>query len=168
MEKKRLYIDFDGVVLDTISMLYKAFDETGINPDDKVKVAEFYEEFDFETIVNDDLIINNSIDNIRKLVDSNLFEISFLTHIHSLDEGVIKVKYVRKYFKDISVILAPREISKTMIVHSEGAILVDDYSGNLKEWEEAGGIAIRFNQKLDSKGYNTINDLSKLIDMFKE
>ena len=64
--------------------------------------------------------------------------------------------------------MVPKEISKTKVVHSEGAILVDDYSGNLKEWEENGGIAVRFSKELESLGYRVINRLDSLIDMFDE
>ena len=67
-----------------------------------------------------------------------------------------------------ALIMVPKEISKTKVVHSEGAILVDDYSGNLKEWEENGGIAIRFSKDLESLGYRVINRLDQLIDMFDE
>jgi len=165
---KRLYIDFDGVVLDTIPHLYSAIEKEGIDPSNVSQAAVFFSKFDFKKIINDDNILNNSIESINKLIKSNIFEISFLSHINSLDEGVIKVEYLRRYFEDINIILVPKEISKTKIVHSKGAILVDDYSGNLKEWKEAGGIGIRFNKSLESKGYEVINDLSKLIDLFKE
>ena len=64
--------------------------------------------------------------------------------------------------------MVPKEISKTKVVHSEGAILVDDYSGNLKEWEENGGISVRFSKDLESQGYKVINRLDNLINMFDE
>ena len=94
------------------------------------------------------------------------FEISFLTHINSLDEGVSKINYLKSKFKNnVTIILTPKEISKTMMVHTEGAILVDDYSGNLKEWESTGGIAVRFSKERESKGFLVINRLDELIDM---
>ena len=36
----------------------------------------------------------------------------------------------------------------------------------LKEWEENGGIAVRFSKELDSKGFKVINKLDELIKMF--
>ena len=62
----------------------------------------------------------------------------------------------------------PKEISKTKMVHTKGAILVDDYAGNLQEWEESGGIAVRFSKEMESHGYKVINKLDMLIDMFDE
>jgi len=165
---KRLYIDFDGVIMDTIPKLYAEVEKCGVDLSNQEASRNIYSSFDFRTIVNDENILNNSIENIRKLLDSGIFEISILTHINSLDEGIVKVEYIRKYFKDITIILTPRDISKTRMVHSKDAILVDDYSGNLYEWRDSGGIAVRFNKELDSKGLDVIDDLSKLIDMFKE
>ena len=52
------------------------------------------------------------------------------------------------------------------MVHTNEAILVDDYSGNLKEWSEEGGIHIKFSEK-NNKKYTTINKLDMLIDLFK-
>ena len=60
----------------------------------------------------------------------------------------------------------PKELSKPKMVHSKGAILVDDFSGNLKEWEETGGIAVRFSKELESHGYTVINRLDMLLDIF--
>ena len=123
--------------------------------------------YDFSKIINDDNILNDSINCIKKLIDSKMFEISFLTHVNSLTEGCVKVEYLRRHFKDITIIMVPKEISKTKVVHSEGAILVDDYSGNLKEWEENGGISVRFSKELESHGYRVLNHLDELINMFK-
>ena len=73
---------------------------------------------------------------------------------------------IRKHFKDMTVIICPKEISKTKMVHTEGAILVDDYAGNLREWEKEGGIPVRFSTKLNGKGYLVIDKLDELINMF--
>lgn len=165
---KRLYIDFDGVVMDTIPPLYEALQKSGADVTNESEIRVFFASYDFSKIINDDNILNDSINCIKKLIDSKMFEISFLTHVNSLTEGCVKVEYLRRHFKDITIIMVPKEISKTKVVHSEGAILVDDYSGNLKEWEENGGIAVRFSKELESHGYKVLNHLDELIDMFKD
>lgn len=165
---KRLYIDFDGVVMDTIPPLYEALQKSGADVTNESEIRVFFASYDFSKIINDDNILNDSINCIKKLIDSKMFEISFLTHVNSLTEGCVKVEYLRCHFKDITIIMVPKEISKTKVVHSEGAILVDDYSGNLKEWEENGGIAVRFSKELESHGYKVLNHLDELIDMFKD
>lgn len=165
---RRLYIDFDGVVMDTIPMLYSALEKSGIDTANQREIGIFFSTYDFSRIINDDNILNDSLNCINKLIDSNRFEIAFLTHVNSLDEGVVKVNYLRSKFKHITIIMVPKEISKTKVVHSEDAILVDDYSGNLKEWEENGGISIRFSKDLESHGYKVLNRLDELLNMFDE
>ena len=39
-------------------------------------------------------------------------------------------------------------------------------SGNLREWEEEGGIAVKFSTNLKSKGFPVIDRLDSLIQMF--
>ena len=139
---KKLYIDFDGVVLDTITILYKDAKENGYDIHD----TKFYENYNFKDILKDEYIINDSINCIQKIIDSELFDVNILTHCNSIKEGADKVRYIRKHFKDMTVIICPKEISKTKMVHTEGAILVDDYAGNLREWEKENGV-----QDLDRK-----------------
>ena len=165
--KRRLYIDFDGVVMDTIPQLYSALEKSGVDLSNTREVSIFFSTYDFNKVINDENILNDSIECINKLVKSDLFEIAFLTHVNSLTEGCVKVEYLRNKFKDISIIMVPKEISKTKVVHSKDAILVDDYSGNLKEWEENGGISIRFSKDLESHGYQVINKLDELIKIFE-
>lgn len=164
---KRLYIDFDGVVMDTIPELNEAIKEQNVDVTNNEELTEFFANYDFTKIVNDENILNDSIRCIKKLQKSGLFELTFLTHIYSLTEGIVKVDYLRKYFDDINIIMVPKKLSKTRVVHSKDAILVDDYSGNLKEWEDNGGVAVRFSKDLDSHGFKIINKLDQLIDMFE-
>ena len=159
---KKLYIDFDGVVLDTIPLLYEAADKAGKDRSDR----EFYSTFDFKKILKEKYILSDSLNCIQKLIDSNKFDVNILTHCNSIKEGADKVRFIRKYFNDITVIICPKEISKTKMVHTEGAILVDDYSGNLREWESEGGIPVRFSTKLNGKGFKVVDRLDSLIDMF--
>ncbi len=166
---RRLYIDFDGVVMDTIPLLYNELEKNDVSLDNEEKIRTVFGSFDFRTIIKDKNILNDSIDCINKLLESNRFEIAFLSHVNSLDEGVVKIKYLRRHFKDnISIIIVPKEISKTKMVHSEGAILVDDFAGNLEEWESTGGIPVRFSKDLESHGFKVLNRLDKLLEMFDE
>lgn len=158
----KLYIDFDGVILDTITILYEEADRQEYDRSD----PEFYKNFNFKCILKDKYIINDSINCIQKLIDSNKFDVNILTHCNSIKEGADKVRYIRKFFKDMTVIICPKEISKTKMVHTKDAILVDDYAGNLREWESEGGIPVRFSTKLNGKGFKVIDRLDQLLEMF--
>jgi len=159
-----LYIDFDGVILDTINSTYRTIDELGIAKDQE-KIKAFYATLNWKELLEDSPIINDAFGCIEKIIESNKFNVAILTHVISLEEAVQKVKYIRKYFKDITIIPVPKAISKTKMVHTKGAILIDDYSGNLREWEDEGGIGIRFSTKLNGKGFRVIDKLDQILDM---
>lgn len=165
---KRLYIDFDGVILDTIPHLYDALEKVGIDPKWNDEATEYLSKFDFKKIIKDEYILNDSIESINKILDSNMFEVSILTHVTSLSEAEVKIKYIRKYFDQMTIMVVPKTVPKTAVIHSEGAILIDDYAGNLKEWEEKGGIGVRFSKEMESHGYRVLDKLDKIIDMFME
>lgn len=162
---RNLYIDFDGVILDTINLLYDLMDELGIDKEDPIESRKFYETVNWKELLYSSPQINDSISCIQKLLDSNLYDIAILTHVNSLNEIIEKVKFIRKYFGSITVIPVPKQISKTKMVHAKDAILVDDYSGNLREWVSAGGIGVRFNLRLNGKGFPVINRLDQLLEM---
>ena len=164
---KNLYIDFDGVIVDTIRVTYDMLDRLGIDRSDFEKMSEFYYNLNWKQLLSLTPIINDSFNCIQKISNSNKFNIAVLTHVNSLDEAIAKVNYIRKYVKNVTIIPVPREISKTKMIDAKDSILVDDYSGNLKEWEEAGGIGIQFSTDLNKdKGFKVIDRLDKIIDMY--
>ena len=165
MEKKQLYIDFDGVIMDTIKVTYKLMEDVKIDSKNQDEVSNFYKNIDWKNLLSITPEINDSFNCIQKLVDSNLFDISILTHVISLDEAIEKIKFIRKHTDDLTIIPVPKAVSKTNMVHTHGAILIDDYSVNLREWENAGGIGIRFNEKLNGKGFRVINKLDQILEV---
>ena len=162
---KNLYIDFDGVIMDTISKTYKMMDEQNIDRKDNDKVREFYENVNWKKLLAESNEINGALSKVKKLNDSNYFNVAILTHVNSLTETIEKVKFIRKYYSDITIIPVPKAISKTKMVHTKDAILVDDYSGNLVEWCKEGGIGIKFSVDLEKSTFPVIDDLDKLFDL---
>ena len=162
---KNLYIDFDGVIMNTIEIAYQDMIDKNINQDNQKEVRDYYKNLDWKELLRNSKVINDSINCMNKIIESEKFEVSILTHINSLHEAVEKIKFIRKYFKGITIIPVPRELSKTEMVHVEDSILIDDYAGNLKEWQEKGGIAIRFSEKLHGKGFIVIYKLDKILDI---
>lgn len=162
---KNLYIDFDGVIMNTIEITYQDMTNKNINQENQKEVRDYYKNLDWIQLLKKSKIINNGIECIEKIIESEKFEISILTHVNSLHEAVEKIKFIRKYFKDITIIPVPRELSKTEMVHVEDSILIDDYAGNLQEWQEKGGIAIRFSEKMHGKGFIVIDKLDKILDI---
>ncbi len=165
MEKLSLYIDFDGVILDTITPSYNDIKKLGKELTEE-ETCEFYKNYPWENIIIDDNIINNSIDSIKEVIASNKFNVSILTHVNSLKEAVIKIKYIRKYFKDVTIIPCPKQISKTKMIHTAGSILIDDYTKNLREWQKECGIGIKFSKVFKENDFPVITDIKQIINMF--
>ncbi len=164
---KNLYIDFDGVIMDTINKTYQMMDEENIDKSDNEEVRKFYENIDWKRLLVEAGEINGAIEKVKKLNDSKKFNVSILTHVNSLDEAIEKVKFIRKFYDDITVIPVPKAISKTKMVHTKDAILVDDYTSNLVEWKSEGGIGLKFSIKPKKSDFVVIDDLDKIFELFK-
>lgn len=162
---KNLYIDFDGVILDTMTIMYDK--KTYIGKDKPIEEQEkYFTNYPWENIVKDENILCDSINCIKKIIESNKFNLSILTHVNSMKEAVLKINYLRKYFDDITIIPCPKKVSKTKMVHTKDSILVDDFSVNLREWKEEGGIGVKFSIKEENDEFPVIKNLTELIDMF--
>ena len=159
----KVYVDFDGVLLDTDSVIDMEFDGNG-------ERREFVKNYDWFKLMRDDLIINNALD----YINNSKFEVSLLSKISSMCEGQAKIKYLRNKGVNIDINLVPTLINKCDVVNAYGNVLIDDKIVNLDSWSNSGGISIYFNK--DSKDtdihgdintkYPMISDLSCLINGF--
>lgn len=159
----KVYVDFDGVLLDTDSVIDKEFDGNGERRD-------FVKNYDWFKLMRDDLIINNALD----YINNSKYEVSLLSKISSMCEGQAKIKYLRNKGVKIDINLVPTLINKCDVVSAYGNVLIDDKIVNLDSWSNSGGISIYFNK--DSKDtdihgdintkYPMISDLSCLINGF--
>ena len=57
---KRLYIDFDGVVMDTIPPLYDALQKSGADVTNESEIRVFFASYDFSKIINDDKALQDA------------------------------------------------------------------------------------------------------------
>ena len=165
---KQLYIDFDGVILDTITKTYKVLKEQNIDTNDQEKVTEFYRNLDWKKLIEETEQINDSINEIKKICASKKFNVYILTHVNSTNEMIEKIKYLHRKLPLVTVVSVPKEIAKTEVVNPSAAILIDDYSGNIKEWQKKLGIGIKFVRKHEGSEYPEITHLSEVIDMFNQ
>lgn len=163
---QNLYIDFDGVIMNTIEVSYKMMKEKSINLENREEVEKFYRNTDWSELLKQSKEINQAWENIKKILESNIFNVSILTHVNSLKEIEEKVSIIRKHFRDITIIPVPKTISKTQMLNPVNSILIDDYVHNLTEWKKAGGIGVRFDLDMDGKGFPVVNHLDTLINMF--
>ena len=110
----------------------------------------------------------NDINEIKKICASKKFNVYILTHVNSTNEMIAKIKYLHKNLPQVTVVSVPKEIPKTEVVNPSAAILIDDYSGNIKEWQKKLGIGIKFVKELEGSDYPEITHLSEVIDMFNQ
>ena len=162
---KKLYIDFDGVILDTIKVTYEMIEKLGLGTPEEV--SEFYYNLDWNHLIKQTPEINDSINCIRKIMNSNLFDVKVLTHIISYNEGLGKIEYLKSKIPELEVILVPKQINKADMVNPKDAILVDDFLGNLDLWHDKGGISVKFSDGNKKSKYRTITKLDQIIDLFK-
>lgn len=160
---QKLYIDFDGVILDTINVTYKMIENLGLGTEEEVK--DFYYNLDWDHLIEQTPEINDSINCIKKIIKSNLFDVKVLTHIISYNEGLGKIRYLKSKVPELEVILVPKEINKCDIVNPKDAILIDDFLGNLDLWHKNGGIAVKFSDRNKKSKYITITKLDQILDM---
>ena len=139
----KIYVDFDGVILDTDSILDMEYSKVK-----DVKRSDFVKNYDWEKLVNNATIINSSLYNLKHSKQ----DIYILSKISSMNEAIAKVRYLRDSDVFANIYFVPTQISKSDVVIARGNILIDDKIYNLEQWEEKGGIPIFFNK--DNQDYD--------------
>lgn len=178
--KKNLYIDFDGVILDTIVGMYKKIEETDhelhirniekrVSTEDFEKITKIISEMDWDNFLQITPQINDSIKNINYLVSTNKFNIAILSHVGSFKEMEAKFSFINKNIDgNVDVICVPKKFPKTAVTRNcKDCILVDDHSGNLRIWEDAGGIGVKFSkEERKHPEFKCVSSLKEIADMF--
>ncbi len=163
MEKIKLYIDFDGVILDTIDVSYRMIREKYGDGATSRDSEEFYRNIDWKDFLLSCHPIRQSIVYLNELLYSDLYDVKVLTHVFSDLEKEKKEEYLDSRVPGLEVISVYKPHPKWGAVEVDGAILVDDFSENLREWEEHGGIAIKFSLKDKKYDYYQIKSLEELL-----
>ena len=162
---KNLYIDFDGVIYNSIEVSYKMAEDEKISKDYE-SYYQFFKNLDWCEVLEKSSEINDAFNCIRKIIDSGKFKVFILTHVVSMKEAMVKIDLIRKNLEDVIIIPVPKKVSKNKMVKVKEAILIDDYPENLREWAMDGGYAIRFDLDMDGKGFPVIDRLDEVIEMF--
>ncbi len=157
----KLYLDCDGVILDTINMSYKMLKEKGIEREEEKE--DFYRNLSWEELIIEAGEINNATDKIKKLTE--IYDVAILTHVISEGEIIAKENYFKAVLPNVKVISVPKGTKKSDAVDPKGNILVDDFLPNLDYWHEKGGISIKFSDSGKECIYQTITDLSELLEL---
>ena len=160
----KLYLDFDGVILDTIDVTYKMYEKNKKYKD----IRDFYRTLDWNYVIEVSNPINDSINCIHNLINSSLYDVNILTHVVTREEAIAKKKYIDNNLPSVKLITVDRDIDKCDVVDCDNSVLVDDYMGNLELWQSKGGIPIKFSDKGKEYDSMSINSLNMLIDKYDE
>ena len=106
----KLYLDCDGVILDTINMSYKMIKNKGLT--NEKDIEHFYKNLSWEELIIEAGEINNSIEKIKEL--TKVYDVEILTHVISEGEIIAKENYFKEVLPEVKVIAVPKEIKSVV------------------------------------------------------
>lgn len=159
MEKKKIFIDFDGVIFDSERRVVERKKQIP-----EISWNDFFEGLDWFKLLEESQIINNVINYIIEGQNNNL-DMSILTKVHTLNEMQAKTNIIRTNNIELPILFVPPHVSKSSIyVPSDGKLLIDDSIKNLIDWEKHGGTGIYFNEELEeAENFTTVKSLRKVL-----
>lgn len=157
----KIYIDFDGVIMNTNKSITKLLDVNKVNRTNFGETVKFLTTLNWEEILNESNEINNAFHYLKEI--NNKLDVAILTHVSSEKEIKLKKQIILDNVGNLELIPVPREIDKCNYVDAKDSILIDDYSKNLELWEVSGGVGIKFS----NKEHHKFKSLYNLIDIFK-
>ena len=175
-----LYIDCDGVIFNTIKPAFKEMEELGIDLNNQDAITEYFKYCDWKKLIQIGGQINNSIEKIKILQESNCFNtVNVATHRCSYTEGVIKTDIFKALIPNVKIITIPKKIGKHFALPANNHILIDDAKDKVIDWIKHGGIGILFLESVDRLIYpnefdneyfitNDLLDIFKINDYYKE
>ncbi len=139
----KIYVDFDGVIMDTETHLFDEYEsmlKDGIVSNDR----EYMAIFNWEEHLKKSDIIADSIEILKRLK----CDVSILGKVCTEHEKEAKLKLLRSHDFNKPIIFVPYETKKcdSDKVQVDGNILIDDTVHNLEDWEKSNGIPIYFNK----------------------
>lgn len=132
---KVIYIDFDGVLVDTPKFINE---ELKINGNSE----EICKNLPWDYFLKNCNEIENNLTILKEISKNN--KVAILTHVYSNKEKLAKEKFISERLNNIKIIVVPYYIDKNLIVNPKDNILIDDYSENIDKWINSGGIGIQF------------------------
>ena len=169
MENNYIFIDFDGVILDSEERMLVRKRDLGLFDNTSEKEFDMYfaytkshpEEWDY--ILRGAKPINNSVQILRNL-ESMKKKIAILTKIHTVYEMQVKTEMLRENFKIFCPILfVPPGIKKHQIVIPNRQLLIDDSEKNIMLWIQNGGEGLIFDSSIESDTFKRVRSLELLL-----
>lgn len=158
---RKLFLDLDGVLVNTNKYIQETIDNSNIDISIREAHIELCKSFPWNIFLDKCEEINNSFELLNEL--NKVYDLTIITHCYSINEENLKIDYITTNFKGIKYITVPFEKRKDEIVDAKDCILVDDYYVNIESWNNSGGIGLHFSSNM-SENIQTIDNLKILLD----
>ena len=151
-ENSYIFIDFDGVILDTEMRL------------EFMKGERTWEEFsptvDWTKLIKEAEEIESSIENLKQ-IEKTYKHVFVLSKVHTIHEMKEKLGFLRNNNINIPVHFVPYSSNKSdVVIPKNNYYLIDDQEVNVVDWNQKGGVGIHFSEL---KKDNSISSLKELI-----
>lgn len=162
MEKKNIYLDLDGVILDSEALVMDLINKS--KPKTKQEWDLFFENIDWKKLFSESKSLNNSVEIIHELQKFRR-DIVILTKIHTVGEMRAKAYDLRENRNILLPIsFVPSHMEKSQIcIPFEGDILVDDSVKNVDDWIKNGGAGILFDESCKEETKGRVRSLDFLL-----
>ncbi len=158
-KNQTFYIDFDGVILDTMPIYRYVRSKYNLTCDD----GRLFRYMNVSDVINKKRAINNSLEILKKV--QNKIDIRVLSKVNNDYEARIKREFLESCGINIPFIAVPQYENKSNYADKiENSVLVDDLKDNIDEWQKAGGTGLFFTNK-KYKEYDTVFSLLDLLEI---
>ena len=164
-----VFIDFDGVILDSERLMLERKAYLGLNNhDSKIEFKKYFEYTnnhpeEWDLIIRNAKSINNSVKIIREL-EFLKKKIAILTKIHTLNEMNVKVDVLRNKLEIMCpIIFVPPGTEKHQVIVPNNQLLIDDSKKNIDEWIKNGGTGLVFDPLIEKNDSYKVNSLKFLL-----
>ena len=167
MEKPILYCDCDGVIFNTIDVAFDIMRNLGCNMDNRDKIDQYFRTLiDWEEVFEKATVLNDSIEKIKLLKESNIFnDIIILTKLSGgYHEERLKREIFGDYLPGTKIITLQYGISKSSVVSAKDNILVDDEKRNCDNWKQNEGVSVLFSRDNRNLKHNVVDDLMDITN----
>lgn len=164
MAEKNIYLDLDGVILDSEKLVVARK-----NDYPNLSWNEFFENLNWPKLLKESKEINSSVQIIKELQKiKNCLLI--LTKVHTLSEMQAKTIEIRENRGiELPIIFVPPHFKKSQIVlPKNNELLIDDNINNINDWNANGGKGVLFAEKMENNvknGIDTVNSLDFLLKL---
>lgn len=150
MDIRKIYLDMDGVLADFDRGVIELLGITPHPQGESTKEEDDYLYFKMQEVPHFYELLepmDGAVEMFRTLYEKYGDRVEILTGIPKPKRGIIyagedKLKWVKKYLSDDLVVNIVLRKDKILFSNGPGDILIDDFSVNINEWEEAGGTGI--------------------------